>query len=94
MVKKIIYSNRAFADIDRIVEFNNLRNRSTNYSEKFIVRLNKRLSLLMKQPFSGIETDEDGRLVLVWDKYYVFYRLQEEHILISSIYHQKEKINR
>ena len=94
MAKKIIYSEHAFADIDRIVEFNNLRNRSTTYSKKFVAGLKKRLQILSKQPFSGMNTDMQGRFLLVWDQYYVFYKFDEHSIVISAIYHQKEDISR
>lgn len=94
MVKKIIYSEHAFADIDRIVEFNNLRNRSTTYSKKFVADLKKRLQTLSKQPFSGINTDMQGRFLLVWDNYYIFYNVGKTSIEISAIYHQKEDISR
>lgn len=82
MVKKVIYSKKAFTDIDRIIEFNNLRNRSTTYSEKFIVRLNKRLHQLIKQPLSGMNAGNSGRLVLIWDDYYIFYRIEKDFINI------------
>jgi plasmid stabilization system protein ParE len=94
MAEKIIYSEHAFADIDRIIEFNNLRNRSSTYSKKFIVGLKKRLQILSKQPLSGIKTDMQGRFLLVWDQYYIFYKLDENSIVISAIYHQKEDISR
>lgn len=94
MVKTIIYSKKAFTDIDRIIEFNNLRNSSTTYSQKFVSRLNKRLLQLTKHPLSGMRTDLEGRFLLVWDNYYIFYRLNESSIEISSIYHQKENILR
>jgi len=33
MAKGVTYTNKAFADIDRIIEFNNLRNQSKAYSK-------------------------------------------------------------
>jgi hypothetical protein len=37
MAKRVIYTNKAFDDIDRIIEFNNLRNKSKTYSRKFLL---------------------------------------------------------
>jgi len=36
MAKVVIYTDKAFDDIDRIIEFNNRRNKSTTYSRKFL----------------------------------------------------------
>lgn len=64
MAKKIVFSRKAFVDIDRIVEFNNLRNKSNSYSIKFVKTLNKQLQLLGKQPFIGFVTDEQTNYFL------------------------------
>jgi plasmid stabilization system protein ParE len=94
MAKRIIYTNRAFDDIDRIIEFNNRRNKSTTYSRKFLTSLRKRVQQLPKQPFIGLKTDEPDTLLLIWNKYYVFYEVNESTIFILAIYHQKENVSR
>jgi plasmid stabilization system protein ParE len=94
MAKRIVFSKKSYADIDRIVEFNNLRNRSDIYSKKFVKNLNKQLNLLGKHPLLGITTDESNQLLFIWDAYYVFYVDHETNIEITSIYHQKENITR
>ncbi len=94
MAKRIIFSKKAELDLARIIEFNDLRNRSNTYSKKFFKELIKRLRLLLKQPFSGISTDNDSVLLLIWDNYYVFYKLDDEQLIVSTIYHQKENIDR
>ena len=94
MVKKIVFSRKAFADIDRIVEFNNLRNKSDTYSRKFLRTLNKHVKTLGKQPFIGLVTDEPEELLFIWDNYYVFYIVERSTIQITSIYHQKENLIR
>jgi plasmid stabilization system protein ParE len=91
---RIIYTKKAFADIDRIVEFNDLRNKSTIYSRKFVAGLKKRLSKLLQQPLSGLKTDDASVLLLIWDNYYVFYQIDESTITILGVYHQKENIIR
>jgi hypothetical protein len=75
MVKKIVFSKRA--QIARITDFNNFRNQSDTYSQKLFLRLTKRLKLLLKHPLSGVETHTKGRLLLIWDDYYIFYRINE-----------------
>jgi len=76
------------------LSFNNFRNKSNAYSRKFLSSLKKRLALLTTQPLTGIVTDEDGILVLVWDNYYIFYIVNETNIKITSVHHQKENISR
>ena len=94
MAKRVIYTDNAYADIDRIIKFNNLRNRSTAYSRKFLSKLKERLLNLSKHPFSGLKTDDEDVLLLIWDNYYVFYIPGETFIEIVAIYHQKEDIIR
>jgi hypothetical protein len=53
MAKKIVFSKKAFIDIDRIIEFNNRRNQSDTYSRKFLIGLHKRLKLLQNYPLTG-----------------------------------------
>jgi plasmid stabilization system protein ParE len=90
MAKRLIFTNKAFADIDRIVEFNNNRNQSEVYSKKFVSGLNKRLKALLKNPSAGIATDMPGIMVLIWDDYYIFYTIYPLTLEVISIYHQKE----
>jgi len=94
MAKRIVFSRKAFLDIDRIIEFNNRRNQSDTYSRKFLIKLHKRLKLLQRHPLTGVRTDEENVLLLVWDQYYVFYSCDDLTIEIKSIYHQKEDVVR
>jgi plasmid stabilization system protein ParE len=94
MAQRVVYTDRAFADIDRIIEFNNFRNRSKSYSRKFLSNLRARLIKLAKQPLSGLQTEKIDTFILIWDNFYIFYKPQESFIEIVAIYHQKENINR
>ncbi|RYU87879.1 type II toxin-antitoxin system RelE/ParE family toxin [Mucilaginibacter terrigena] len=92
MAKRLVISKKAYTDIDKIVEFNNYRNKSKTYSEKFIKNLQKQLTLLVKHPLIGKHTDMPDTLLLVWDNYYIFYIDNEDTIEIRSIYHQRENV--
>lgn len=94
MAKKIVFSRKAFTDLDRIIEFNNRRNKSDTYSKKFLTGLHRRLKLLQKHPLTGITTDEENVLLLIWDQYYFFYCCEDTTIEIKSVYHQKEDMVR
>jgi len=93
MAKTIVFSRKAYADIDRIVEFNNLRNRSNTYSKRIIKRLHKQLLLLGKFPLIGVKTNDSEQLLFIWDTFYIFYINTDTTIEITSIYHQKEDVN-
>ncbi|MGN6638375.1 MAG: type II toxin-antitoxin system RelE/ParE family toxin [Mucilaginibacter sp.] len=92
MAKRIVYSRKAFSDIDRIVEFNDRRNQSGKYSKKFLKNLKIHLELLSRNSFIGLVTDESEVLISIWDNYYIFYVNKDEEIEIRSIYHQKENV--
>lgn len=92
MAERIAISKKAEIDLERIIEFNNFRNQSDTYSKKLLKRLIKRLKALMKQPLSGLKTDESNTLLLIWDNYYVFYNIDGDVLEVTSIYHQKENI--
>lgn len=94
MAKRIVFSKKAFLDIDRIVEFNNKRNKSDTYSRKFVAGLHRRLKLLQKHPLAGVTTDEENILLLIWDQYYVFYSCDDLTVEIKAVYHQKEDVIR
>ena len=94
MVKRLIVTRNAYLHIDRIIEFNNLRNKSTSYSKKFIRALFIELESLKKFPFMGVKTSREHILLLIWNDYYIYYTITETTIEIQSIYHQKEDINR
>jgi plasmid stabilization system protein ParE len=94
VAKRIAFSRKAYADIDRIVEFNNLRNRSDRYSKKFIKDLQIHLKILSRNPLTGLTTDDPEVLVSIWDNYYIFYINYQSNIEIQSIYHQKEDVDR
>lgn len=94
MAKRVIFSKKAQIDLERIKDFNNFRNKSDAYSKKVVAGLIKRLFLLSEQPLTGLKTDEENVLLLVWDQYYVFYIYNDSTIEVRALYHQKENILR
>jgi plasmid stabilization system protein ParE len=94
MAKRLIVSRSAYLHLDRIIEFNNLRNQSNTYSKKFLKLLFKELNLLEKFPWMGIETSRENTFLLVWDNYYIYYNISDIIIEITAIYHQKENVSR
>ena len=94
MAKRVVYTDEAFADIDRIIEFNDRRNQSNAYSRKFLKGLRQRLQKQLKQPYSGLRTDKQNVFLLIWDNYYIYYKPEANKIEVVAIYHQKEVAGR
>ncbi len=92
MAWRIIISKKAYADIDRIVEFNNQRNKSDTYSKKFIKSLFVQFQILERYKNIGVKTNEKDTYVFIWDLYYIFYQLSDNDIEITSIHHHKEGV--
>lgn len=93
MAKRLIISRAAFADIDRIVAFNNERNQSDAYSRKFIKSLFNRLNKILITPNLARKTNLDNQFLIIWSDFYIFYYIEKDYIIISKIYHQKEDIS-
>ena len=66
MAGRVILSAKAYADIDRIVEFNNNRNKSDIYSKKFIKSLYQQLKILENHKTVGIKIVEENIYVFIW----------------------------
>jgi plasmid stabilization system protein ParE len=94
MVKRLVVTRNAYLDIDRIIEFNNLRNYSDTYSRKFVKALFKQFKVIQKQPGMGVSTRKENVLLLIWDSYYVYYSVGETFIEILAIFHQREDVSR
>jgi plasmid stabilization system protein ParE len=94
MAKRLAITRNAYLHIDRIIEFNDLRNKSSVYSRKFVKALFKEFNLLKRLPLMGMDTGQKGIYRLVWNDYYIFYTITEDMIEIQAIHHQKEDIIR
>jgi plasmid stabilization system protein ParE len=93
MVKRLIISTAAFADIDRIIAFNDERNKSDAYSKKFIKGLFNRLNKLLSSAYRGQKTTLENEFLIIWSDYYIFYYLDATYLIVSKIYHQKEDVS-
>jgi plasmid stabilization system protein ParE len=92
MAERLIISRKAYLDIDRIIEFNNHRNKSDVYSKRFVKGLFSAFKLLSTQPLIGIPTNQSTVFVLIWTDYYIFYTYNRTGIIVNAIYHHKEDV--
>jgi plasmid stabilization system protein ParE len=94
VAKRLVVSRNAYLDIDRIVEFNDKRNKSDKYSRKFLKSLFEEFDKLKKLPLMGMSTSKENNRLLIWDNYYIYYEITDVLIEITAIYHQKEDFSR
>lgn len=87
MVKrKIIWSQKARIKLFEILEYYANRNKSTAYSKKLYKKFNKGLALLIEQPDVGVRTDYEMVRGLLVDKYYLFYEVTSDFIIVHTVW--------
>jgi plasmid stabilization system protein ParE len=85
MAKKIIWSKRVKSQIKTILDYWMNRNKSADYSEKLLNKIDIALSLIAINPILGKDTNiKNLKKVFVRD-YFVFYREKEETLVVASI---------
>ncbi len=91
--RKIVWSNSAKIKLYDILKFFAERNKSKTYSEKLYKKLNKELSLLIKQPDLGIRTEIDFVRAFIIGDYILFYEVNEDVIIIHTLWDSRQNIN-
>ena len=87
MVKrKIIWAPRANLDLLNILEYFHKRNGSKTYSRKLNTKIRKSIRLLSKHPNLGLQTDIETIRNLVEGDYAIFYKLDDDFIIVLSIW--------
>jgi toxin YoeB len=87
MVKrKIIWAPDANLDLLKILEYFQKRNGSKTYSRKLYFKIRKSVRLLGKNPFLGLQTDDENIRNLIEGDYAIFYKPDSETIYILSIW--------
>ncbi len=88
--RKIIWSHKAEIRIYEILKFYSDRNKNKTYSAKLYKKINKKVSLLKKQPFIGVRTDDENIRALIVENYILFYEVNQEHIIIHIIWDTRQ----
>lgn len=88
--RKIIWSNRAKNKRYEILKYYIDRNKSSTYSKKLNLRINKDLRLLIKYPDLGIKTDMEGVRGLIIEHFILFYEFNESLILVHYIWDTRQ----
>ena len=95
MVKRIIvWSSTAKKELQYILQFFTIRNKSKTYSKKLYKKIQTELNTLILQPNIGKKTDSVNVRGLLIENYYVFYESNERHIIILSIWDTRQNPER
>lgn len=84
--RKVVWSHRARIKLFMILEFYTARNRSKTYSKNLYTKLNKELSLLLKQPEIGVKTELEAVRGLIVDEFILFYEVTTEMIIVHTLW--------
>ena len=84
--RKIVWSHAAKIKLFKILDFFSERNGSASYSKKLYKKINKELSLLLKQPDIGLNTDFESVRALIVNEYILFYEVTVEYIIVHTVW--------
>ncbi|MGV9004108.1 type II toxin-antitoxin system RelE/ParE family toxin [Flavobacterium sp.] len=86
----IVWSSTAKKELKNLLEFFIFRNKSKTYSLKLHKKIQTEVSLLILQPTIGKKTNSVNVRGLFIENYYIFYEVNQSHIIILSIWDTRQ----
>ncbi len=93
MVRRVIWTSKAYAIFTSILEFYIERNKSKTYSRKLNKEVNEIIKLLLDHPFLGIKTDFKDIRVLIKDEYKIFYQIKHDELVILLVWDCRQNLD-
>lgn len=91
---RIIWTQTAIRQREKIFEYWNNRNKSNSYSKRINSVLYKKIDFLKSNPLIGIEIEDfDGR-VLSFEKYGLVYRISQNFVFILAFWDNRQNPNK
>ena len=91
MVKRrIVWSTSAKLQLKTIIEYFNFRSKSKIYSFKLYTLIQNELKKLLQQTNIGKKTDLINIRGLLIENYFIFYEINETHIIILSVWDTRQ----
>ena len=94
VARRIVWTTTAKLQLKAIFEYFNFRNKSKLYSLKLNRLIQIELKILLQQPTIGKKTDSINVRGLLIENYYIFYQINETHIIILSIWDTRQNPKR
>lgn len=88
--RRIVWTTPAKLQLKAIFEYFNFRNKSKLYSLKLNRLIQTELRILLQQPTIGKKTDSINIRGLLIENYYVFYEINETHIIILFVWDTRQ----
>jgi toxin YoeB len=92
--RRIVWTTPAKLQLKAIFEYFNFRNKSKLYSLKLNRLIQTELKILLEQPTIGKKTDSINLRGLLIENYYIFYEINETHIIILSVWDTRQNPKR
>ena len=86
----IVWSENSKFELKEIFEYFNYRNKSKIYSSKINKKIQSELKLLLQNPEIGKKTDTINVRGLLIENYYIFYQINEIHLVILSVWDTRQ----
>ena len=90
VTRRIVWSTSAKLVLKTIFEYFNFKNKSKIYSLKLNTLIQTELKKLLHQPNIGKKTDFINVRGLLIENYYIFYEINETHIIILSVWDTRQ----
>ena len=90
----IIWTSNAKLELKHILEFYNFRNKTKTYSQNLYRKMQAELSLIILHPEIGKKSDLINVRGLIIENHIVYYEVNENHIIILSIWDTRQNPNR
>ena len=90
VTRRIVWSTSAKLLLKTIFEYFNFRNKSKIYSLKLNAQIQTELKKLLQQPNIGKKTDLINVRGLLIENYFIFYEVNETHIIILSVWDTRQ----
>lgn len=87
---RIFWTATAIKQRNQVLKYWNDRNKSTQYSKKLRIEINKRISLLKTHPELGREADFKNTRTLSLGFYNIFYQFLDNRIIITAFWDNRQ----
>lgn len=90
MAKRIIWSKQAERFFNEILAYYIDRNGSKTYSRKLNEEILHLISLISKQPFIGIQTENKDIRVFIKGNYKIFYQIDNDNLVVHLVWDNRQ----
>lgn len=94
VARRVVWTIQAKIQLKTIFEYFNFRNKSKLYSLKLNALIQTELRIVLQQPTIGKKTNSINVRGLLIENYYIFYEINETHIIILSVWDTKQDSKR